>query len=144
MSRSPLSCTMLRASFRASNLNPNPPPLYFGSGAPYASYCGATGKVEKNHGFSLMQPYYFPFVRRHGDVLEGFFDYRPRNEQEAVVAAISSDEGASWIAISEALALNPYCPWDATDPDNLNLNVNGVKARIPTMPLIMVSAIRWC
>jgi hypothetical protein len=38
-----------------------------------------------------MQPYYFPFVRRRGDVLEGFFDYRPRNEQEAVVSAISTD-----------------------------------------------------
>jgi hypothetical protein len=29
--------------------------------------------------------------------------------------------------VSEALALNPYCPWDTTDPDNLNVNVNGVK-----------------
>ena len=81
-----------------------------------------------------MQPYYFPFVRRRGDVFEGFFDYRPRNEQEAVVAAISTDEGASWIAISEALALNPYCPWDATDPDNLNLNVNGVKTAYGSDP----------
>ena len=62
-------------------------PPYTGTGTPYASYCNAAGKLAVNHGFSLMQPYYFPFVRRHGDILEGFFDYRPRNEQEAVVAA---------------------------------------------------------
>ena len=37
------------------------------------------------------------------------------------------DWGASWSFVSEALALNPYCPWDTTDPDNLNVNVNGVK-----------------
>jgi hypothetical protein len=112
----------------ASGIVPTTPgPPYSGSGTPYASYCSANGKLSKNHGFSVMQPYYFPFVRRHGDILEGFFDYRPRNQQEAVVAAISTDEGASWHFRGEALALNPYCPWDATDPDNLNLNVNGVK-----------------
>ncbi len=102
-------------------------PPYAGSGVPYADYCSAAGTLSVNHVASLMQPYYFPFVRRHGDVLEGFFDYRPRNEQEATVAAISTDWGASWTFRGEALALNPYCPWDATDPDNQNLNVNGVK-----------------
>jgi hypothetical protein len=106
----------------ASGIVPTTPgPPYSGSGMPYADYCSATGKPSKNHGFSVMQPYYFPFVRRKGGVLEGFFDYRPRNEQEAVVSAISTDWGASWIATGEALALNPYCSWDATDPDNLNL-----------------------
>jgi hypothetical protein len=102
-------------------------PPYSGFGTPYAGLCGASGKFSKNHSFSLMQPYYFPFVRRRDDVLEGFFDYRPRNQQEATVAAISEDWGRSWTFKGEALALNPYCPWDATDPDNLNVNVNGVK-----------------
>jgi hypothetical protein len=74
-----------------------------------------------------MQPYYFPFVRRGGDLLEGFFDYRPRNEEEATVSAISEDWGESWHFTGKALALNPYCPWDPTDPDNLNVNVNGTK-----------------
>jgi hypothetical protein len=74
-----------------------------------------------------MQPYYFPFVRRRGAILEGFFDYRPRNEQEAVVSATSSDWGKTWIETGEALALNPYCPWDATDPDNNNVSVNGLE-----------------
>ena len=97
------------------------------SGTPYADYCAPGGALTVNHEKSVMQPYYFPFVRRRGDVLEGLFDYRPRNEQEATVSAISTDWGASWIFTGKALALNPYCPWDATDPDNLNVNVNGQK-----------------
>jgi hypothetical protein len=102
-------------------------PPYSGSGVPYAGYCNPPSTVTVNHGLSLMQPYYFPYVRRVGFILEGFFDYRPRNEQEATVAAISLDWGASWQFTGEALALNPYCPWDATDPDNLNVNVNGAE-----------------
>jgi hypothetical protein len=112
----------------ASGIVPTTPgPPYSGSGTPYAGYCSANGQRTTNHGLNLMQPYYFPFVRRHGAVLEGFFDYRPRNEQEATVAAVSTDWGATWIFTGEALALNLYCPWDPTDPDNLNVNVNGVK-----------------
>src|SRR5215471_14974602 len=33
---------------------------------PYAGYCTKSGSVEKNHGPSLMQPYYFPFVQPSG------------------------------------------------------------------------------
>src|SRR5208283_2227126 len=101
-------------------------PPYSGTGTPYASLCVGT-QFYTNHSRSVMQPYYFPFVRRKGDILEGFFDYRPRNENEATVAAISSDLGATWQFVGEALALNPYCPWDVTDPDNQNVNVGGVK-----------------
>jgi hypothetical protein len=129
----------------ASGIVPTTPgPPYSGSGVPYASYCNAEGELAINHGFNVMQPYYFPFVRAHarigddffdgprsqegsrGRILEGFFDYRPRNEQESLVAAISTDWGASWIFKGQALALNPYCPADATDPDNLNVIVSGV------------------
>jgi hypothetical protein len=102
-------------------------PPYAGAGTPYAGYCDAGGKPTVNHGFNLMQPYYFPFVRKRGPVLEGYFDYRPRNQQEATVAAVSTDWGATWFFTGKALALNPYCPWDPTDPDNLNISVNGVK-----------------
>jgi hypothetical protein len=98
-----------------------------GSGFPYAGFCTVSGELATNHGTSVMQPYYFPFVRRHGDVLEGYFDYRPRNEQEATVGAISSDWGASWSFRGMALALNPYCPWDSSDPDNLNVSVAGAE-----------------
>lgn len=136
---------------------PGPPYPPSVSGVPYAGLCNAQGKFTRNHGLSVMQPYYFPFVRelrsefrdpddrehregmehrgdrehRHDDggdrVLEGFFDYRPRNQQEATVAAISTDWGATWHFRGEALALNPYCPWDPTDPDNLSVNIGGVE-----------------
>jgi len=101
-------------------------PPYVGAGTPYAGYCTPSGQVTKNHGPSLMQPYYFPFVRQRGPLLEGFFDYRPRNEQEVAVSAFSNDLGITWHFTAEALQLNPYCPWDPTDPDNLNVNVSGL------------------
>ena len=98
-------------------------PPYAGSGFPYKGYCSVIGQVAVNYGLSVMQPYYFPFVRRNGPILEGFFDYRPRNEQEAVVTAISSDGGVTWTFTGMALGLNTYCPSDDTDPDNLNVSV---------------------
>jgi len=106
---------------------PTSTPPYTGSGTPYADFCSTSGEHTLNNNKSVMQPYYFPFVRARGEVLEGFFDYRPRNEQEATVSAISVDSGLTWRFTGKALALNPYCPWDPTDPDNLNVNVNGVK-----------------
>jgi hypothetical protein len=98
------------------------------AGTPYAGYCNAQGKVTTNQGStSVMQPFYFPFVRRNGTILEGFFDYRPRNEQEVAVAAISTDWGATWVFTSEALGLNPNCPFDQTDPNNNYVIVNGAQ-----------------
>jgi hypothetical protein len=108
-------------------------------GTPYKNYC-VNDRVQSAQGVNPMQPYYFPFVRKSGkhgggfsdywnkdsEYLEGFFDYRPRNEQEATVAAISLDWGKSWIFEGEAIGLNPYCPADQTDPDNNNVIVNGV------------------
>jgi hypothetical protein len=101
-------------------------PPYVGTGVPYAGYCTPSGEVTKNHGPSLMQPYYFPFVRARGPLLQGFFDYRPRNQQEVAVSAFSNDWGVTWHFTGQALALNPYCPFDATDPDNRNVSVGGL------------------
>jgi hypothetical protein len=105
----------------------NPPTTQYGT--PYAGYC-MSGQVQTARGFNPMQPYYFPFVRPTGTRIEGFieglFDYRPRNEQEAVVAAVSTDFGKSWFFQGDALGLNPYCPADPTDPDNNNVIVSGV------------------
>ena len=96
-------------------------------GTPYAGYCAASGELTENLENSVMQPYYFPFVRARGDVLEGFFDYRPRNEEEATVSAVSTDWGAHWVFTGEALRLNPYCPFFATDPDNNFVSVGGTQ-----------------
>src|SRR6516225_3909265 len=101
----------------------NPPTSKFGT--PYASYC-VGGQVQTAQGFNPMQPYYFPFVRPNSGWIQGFFDYRPRNEQEATVSAISTDAGKSWIFKDQGLGLNPYCPADPTDPDNNNVIVGGV------------------
>jgi hypothetical protein len=102
-------------------------------GMPYAGYCTRSGP-EKNHGPSLMQPYYFPFVQPSGPHLQGFFDYRPRNEQEAMVSAFSNDWGATWHFTGMALALNPYCPSDPSDPNNNNIIVNGVQTAYASNP----------
>jgi hypothetical protein len=112
----------------ASGIVPKVPgPPYAGTGTPYANLCNkANTAFETNHSLSVMQPYYFPFVHREGSTLVGYFDYRPRNEQEALVEAVSTDSGATWTPLGEVLALNPYCPADATDPDNQNVIVNGV------------------
>ena len=116
------------AHYDASGIIPTPPgPPFVGSGTPYANYCDSSGNHVPNFARSLMQPYYFPFVRQAEDgVLEGLFDYRPRNEQEATVAAVSFDEGRNWFFAGQALGLNDYCPADSTDPDNLNVIANGV------------------
>lgn len=58
-----------------------------------------------------MAPYYFPFVTNAGGKLHGFFDYRPRNDNEAVVAASSTDGGQTWKFEQEVLELNKgICP----------------------------------
>lgn len=107
-------------------------PPYGASGTPYAGICSPSGQRTKNAGVSLMQPFYFPFVQGgfdgSGQSLVGLFDYRPRNEDEQTVAATSRDGGRSWTFQNAALGLNPYCPADNSDPDNLNLQVNGASA----------------
>lgn len=115
------------ATYDASGIIPaTTTPPYVGDGFPYQNYCSG-GLPSVNHGLSLMQPYYFPFVKRQGDELLGLFDYRPRNEQEATVEAVSDDWGATWRFRNQSLGLNTYCPWDASDPDNQNVSVGGVK-----------------
>jgi hypothetical protein len=49
---------------------------------------------------------------RNGDVsLTGYFDYRPKDANEGIVAAKSTDNGVSWTYQGEALEQNPgYCP----------------------------------
>jgi hypothetical protein len=62
---------------------------------------------NSNTGTEPMQPYYFPFVVGDGRNLNGLFDYRPRNTEEAVVAAHSSDAGRTWTFAGKALDYAP-------------------------------------
>ncbi|HXW44237.1 MAG TPA: hypothetical protein VEL03_05595 [Streptosporangiaceae bacterium] len=89
---------------------PGPVPGYCSSGGPNPE----SGTVNREPaGESLpMSPYYFPFVQREADgSLLGYFDYRPKDTDEAIVAARSTDGGKSWQFVGEALEQNPgYCP----------------------------------
>ena len=101
--------------------------------------------MQTARGFNPMQPYYFPFVRPNGTRIDGFieglFDYRPRNEQEAVVAAVSTDFGKSWFFQGEALGLNPYCPADPTDPDNkTSSSAASASPMVQTLPMRPITA----
>ena len=68
-------------------------------------------------------PYYFPFVAGTGLNLQGYFDYRPRNVDEAIVSASSTDGGLTWHFQNQIENLNQICP--ATDV-NGNGNDDGV------------------
>ncbi|HZD95550.1 MAG TPA: hypothetical protein VE133_14905, partial [Candidatus Sulfotelmatobacter sp.] len=78
--------------------------------APSAGYC-VNGVPQPNPGTERMAPYYFPFVTGSQGKLHGVFDYRPRNNNEAIVGATSSDGGQTWDFDQEVLELNKgICP----------------------------------
>jgi hypothetical protein len=65
-----------------------------------------------------MSPYYFPHIEVNpdGGGLIGFFDYRPKDTDEAVVVATSHDNGAQWTVKTEALELSQgHCPEGNSD-----------------------------
>jgi len=68
-----------------------------------------------------MSPYYFPFAMHNPNdprVLTGFFDYRPKDTDEALVVANSFDGGRSWHFVDEKLELNPNTCGDLIQNDN--------------------------
>jgi hypothetical protein len=81
-------------------------------------YCDSTNtKQIGNPGTERMQPYYFPVVYGHGKNLQGYFDWRPKDTDEAVVAAYSQDSGFTWTFQQEVLELRTKCPTPLKDPD---------------------------
>src|SRR5580693_200723 len=83
-----------------------------------AGYCDAKGNQVPNPGSERMQPYYFPFIKGHGNHLQGYFDYRPKDTDEAVVAAFSDDAGITWNFQQKVLELRTTCPNQVQkDPD---------------------------
>jgi hypothetical protein len=87
---------------------------------PYQGFC-VNGAQTVSPGVEPMQPYYFPHVTRLGNYLQGWFDYRPRNQQEAVVTAVSRDHGLTWQFQQQAAGLTTACPADPTSGDNVNI-----------------------
>jgi hypothetical protein len=86
----------------------------FDGSTPYCTE-GATGVpiVNPTSTLNTASPYYFPFVAGSGLSLQGYFDYRPRNVNEAIVAAVSADGGNTWTFENQIENLNQVCP--ATD-----------------------------
>jgi hypothetical protein len=81
------------------------------NGLKSSGYCDASGNQIGNPGTERMEPYYFPEVFGFGKHLQGYFDWRPKDTDEGVVAASSDDAGQSWsfpmdattIAITETM-----------------------------------------
>jgi hypothetical protein len=88
------------------------------NGLKSSGYCDKNGNQIGNPGTERMEPYYFPTIFGHGKHLQGYFDYRPKDTDEAVVAAKSNDGGQSWIFQQEVLELRKTCPNQVQkDPD---------------------------
>ncbi len=98
-----------------------------GTPGPLSGYCN-TEAGENEQGSPVSQPagsklpfspYYFPDVVRNPDgSLTGYFDYRPKDADEAITVARSTDNGKTWVAEGKALEQNPgYCPTADTNDD---------------------------
>ena len=60
------------------------------NGLKSSGYCDSLGNQVNNSGTKRMSPYYFPGVYTNGASLQGLFDYRPKDTNEAVAAAQST------------------------------------------------------
>ena len=83
-----------------------------------AGYCDSSGAQVGNQEIERMQPYYFPFIVGRGKNLQGYFDWRPKDTDEGVVAAVSEDAGFTWRFQQKVLELRKTCPTSPNaDPD---------------------------
>ncbi len=80
------------------------------NGLKSAGYCDSNGNQIGNPGTDRMQPYYFPSIVGKGNELQGYFDWRPKDTDEAVVAAASTDAGHTWTFQQKVLELRTTCP----------------------------------
>jgi hypothetical protein len=84
------------------------------NGLKSSGYCassdGVNGSEIGNPGTERMQPYYFPFIVGQGSKLQGYFDWRPKDTDEAVVSASSTDGGKTWTFQDKVLELTTKCP----------------------------------
>lgn len=92
-----------------------------GTPGPLDDYCGSGTNTTEAAGTPSRQPAgttlplapsYFPHIVRNADgSLTGYFDYRPKDADEALMAAKSTDNGQTWTYEGEALEQNAgYCP----------------------------------
>lgn len=101
-----------------SSDGPNPE-----SGAPNPEPTGynvTTNSPASENNFLPMAPYYFPFVEKNptGPGLIGYFDYRPKDTDEGVSVATSTD-GVHWNTVDKAV-LEQNAGWCANGDTNDN------------------------
>ena len=111
---------------------------YCGTGDWKAAAAGSPTRQPASSTLPLA-PDYFPHIVRNSDgTLTGYFDYRPKDADEAIIAATSTDNGQSWTYQGEALEQNPgYCPTGDTNDDgegHPNVISVGGTSRIYTLP----------
>jgi hypothetical protein len=118
-----------------------------GTPGPLDGYCGTGSQTTESSGTPARQPAgttlpfapeYFPHVVMSADgTLTGYFDYRPKDADEALIAATSTDGGKSWTYQGEALEENPgYCPSADINDDgegHANILTIGGVARLYTL-----------
>jgi hypothetical protein len=96
------------------------------NGLKSAGYCDSNLKQIGNPGTERMEPYYFPSIVGHGKHLQGYFDWRPKDTDEGVVAAFSDDAGQTWTFQDLVLELRTHCPDQANkEPDGEKDSVSG-------------------
>ncbi len=98
-----------------------------GTPGPLDGYCSSLGPnpetgspVPEPSGLDLpFAPYYFPDVVRNSDgSLTGYFDWRPKDADEGITVARSTDGGLTWTTEGEALEQNSgYCATADTSDD---------------------------
>jgi hypothetical protein len=71
---------------------------------------GGTQLMNHTSVVNTFNPYYFPWIVGSGQNVKGYFDYRPKNINEAVVEAISSNAGQTWTFQQMAEQLTTECP----------------------------------
>jgi hypothetical protein len=80
---------------------------------PYCNPGGSSGGsllMNSSSTVNTFNPYYFPFVVGSGQNVKGYFDYRPKDINEAVVAATSTNAGQTWTFLEMAEQLTTECP----------------------------------
>ncbi|MBV8542027.1 MAG: hypothetical protein JO364_00545 [Pseudonocardiales bacterium] len=97
------------------------------------------GTLQNNPGTNLMQPYYFPQIRRGpGGRLDGYFDYRIKDTDEAVAHGTSTDGGLTWSVDGVKLRLNGTCPANDSSTNAAGNGDNGQGhpfiMTVPTLP----------
>jgi hypothetical protein len=99
----------------------------FDGPTPYCTPGNSGGGTERVNAATVntFNPYYFPFVVGSGQNVKGYFDYRPKDINEAVVAATSTNAGQSWTFQEMVEQLTTECPNSDKNTASSGGNDNG-------------------